>query len=152
MGKIRQLLTENSFSTLFIKYKQIIYYIFFGVVSTIVNILTFWICNSLLNINYLIANVISWITAVFCAYITNKLWVFESRGKSREENIYEAIQFYIFRLISLGMDMACMYIMIDILQIKEIIAKIVANVVVVVANYIFSKLIIFKKRQEKNEN
>ncbi|MCQ2252994.1 MAG: GtrA family protein [Bacteroidales bacterium] len=121
-----------------------IFYLFFGVVSTIVNIVTFWLCNYVLGVNYQISNVISWVFAVLCAYITNKLWVFDSRQKSRKATIGEAALFYFFRIVSLGIEMGIMYIMIDLLDLNVMLSKIVANAISIIANFFFSKLIIFK--------
>ncbi len=146
MQIIFDFIKNNRFLELFRRYKHIILYLFFGVVSTIVNILIFALCNRIFGFNYQIANIISWIFAVAVAYVTNKIWVFESREKSKSENIREAIYFYFFRIVSLLMEMFCLYLLIDVFDIDEIVSKIVSNTLVVVANYVFSKLIIFKNK------
>ena len=130
---------------LYKKYKELILYLVFGVLTTVLNIIIFWIFNDLLKIDYKISNVIAWIIAVIFAFVTNKLIVFESKNKSKEETTKEAISFFIARLISLVADMIMMIVMIDIIKINSIISKIVSNVVVVIINYIFSKFIVFKK-------
>ncbi len=142
--KIVDILSKFHLDGFYNKYRQVIIYLFFGAVSTVVNILTFWLCNYIFGINYQISNVISWVFAVLCAYITNKLWVFESRGKSRKETAGEAALFYFFRIVSLGIEMGIMYIMIDMMDLNVMLSKIVANVISIIANFFFSKLIIFK--------
>jgi len=130
---------------LYKKYKEVILYLIFGVLATAVNIIAFWLCNDIINIDYKVSNIIAWIFAVIFAFVTNKIIVFESTNKSKKETTREAISFFIARLISLVADMIIMIIMIDVLKINSIVAKVVANIVVVIINYIFSKFIIFKK-------
>ncbi len=146
--KIIDILGKFHLDGIYNKYRQVIIYLFFGAVSTVVNIAAFWLCNYVFGINYQISNVISWVLAVLCAYITNKLWVFESRGKSKKENIGEAALFYFFRIVSLGIEMGIMYLMIDYWGLNVMLSKIVANVISIAANFVFSKLIIFRKTSD----
>ena len=131
------------------KYREVLLYLFFGVCSNVVNILVFVISIKLIHINpnydTYIANTIAWIAAVIFAYVTNKLFVFESRGKSKKETIKESVSFFICRVISLLFDNGFMYLLIGVLGINEIISKVLSNVFVVIINYIFSKVLIFKK-------
>lgn len=131
--------------TLYMKYREVISYLFFGVVTTVINIVLFWFLTDISHIDYKVSNVIAWIVAVIVAFITNKLFVFESRGKSKEETTKELISFFAARIFSLIVDMIIMIVMVDVMNIDNIIAKIVSNVVVIVLNYIFSKLFIFNK-------
>ena len=88
---------------LFNKYKEIINYIFFGVLATVVNLVSFKIFDLILGAKlYLITNVISWIITVIFAYVTNKLWVFESKSWKKDVVIKELIGFFGARLFSLG--------------------------------------------------
>ncbi len=128
---------------LFIKYKEVIMYLIFGVLTTLVNIITYYISTKIFLIDYQISNIIAWIISVTFAFITNKLYVFES--KTNDKILKEIISFYSLRLFSLGIDIFTMYIMVSILSIDDLIAKVVANVIVIVINYITSKLITFKK-------
>lgn len=130
---------------LYNKHKEVILYLIFGVLTTVINIIVFWLCNDLLQVEYKISNVLAWILAVAFAFVTNKLIVFESKNKSKEETTKEAISFIVARLITLAVDMVLMIVMIDILNINSLIAKVAANVVVIVINYIFSKFIVFRK-------
>ena len=132
--------------TLFAKYKQTILYLIFGVLSTIVNILTYAFCTRNLNIEFLISNWIAWIVAVLFAYITNKFFVFESKEINIKFLIKELSSFVSCRLLSGIIEMILMYIMIRLMSLNDFIVKIITNVVVVILNFIFSKLIIFKNK------
>ena len=136
MEKIKKLWT---------KYREIINYLIFGVLTTVVNIVTFYLLTAL-SVNWQISNVIAWITSVVFAYITNKRYVFESSNKSVWK---EFLSFVYFRLLSFVIDMGCMYLMIDIMNINDLISKVVVNVLVVILNYVFSKLFVFKKKETK---
>lgn len=132
--------------TLFAKYKQTILYLIFGVLSTIVNILTYTFCTRNLNIEFLISNWIAWIVAVLFAYITNKFFVFESKKINIKFLIKELSSFVSCRLLSGIIEMILMYTMISLMSLNDFIVKIITNVVVVILNFIFSKLIIFKNK------
>ena len=93
------------------------------------------------------SNAIAWVLCVLFAFITNKLFVFESKGKSNKENTREIVSFFIFRIISLLFDMGVMYLLLDLLFVNEVISKIVSNVVVIILNYLFSKMFIFKVKK-----
>lgn len=134
--------------SLFVKYKQIISYLFFGVLSTLLSFLIWWVCNDLLKMHYQIANIVSWIFAVLFAFFTNKLYVFESKDKSLKTIANEILKFYFFRLVTLLVDIVAMYIMVELMQLNEIIAKIISTFIVIFGNYLFSKFFIFKKKEE----
>lgn len=127
------------------KYKSIILYLVFGALTTLINIATYALFAKVLNINYLISNVIAWILAVIVAYITNKLYVFESKSFEKNVLVKEVISFFIARLFSLGVDMLFMYITVGIFGYNDVIMKIFSNIIIIILNYIFSKFIIFKK-------
>lgn len=126
------------------KYEEIINYLFMGGCTTIVSIGTYAICTSLFNIHYQVSNVISWVFAVAFAFITNKLFVF--KVKDNNNLLHEIYQFVKFRILSLIIDMLCMYVLVDLFSINDIISKILVQIIVVVLNYVFSKLFIFKKK------
>ena len=130
--------------TLFAKYKQTILYLIFGVLSTIVNILTYAFCTRNLNIEFLISNWIAWIVAVLFAYITNKLWVFESRSFGKKVLVREIATFFGARFISGIIDLAIMFLFVDMLLFPAMIIKFISNIFVVIFNYVASKVVIFK--------
>ena len=128
------------------KYKSFLMYGIFGVLTTIVNLLVYNLCYYKAGINNTISNVIAWILAVIFAYITNKLWVFESKSWKMSVLRREVTAFVSCRLATGIMDILIMYICVDILGWHAMLMKLASNVLVIIVNYIFSKLIIFKKR------
>lgn len=132
----------NKLFDLYKKYKEIINYLIFGVLTTLISIITYALFAKVFHIDYLISNVLSWIIAVLFAYITNKIFVFESKSK---KNIKEITSFFFFRVVSLIMEMVILYIFVDMLHIDDLVTKIIAQIIVIVSNYVFSKLFIFKK-------
>ena len=126
------------------KYKEGLLYLFFGGCTTIVNILVFMIFRSF-HVNTYISNGIAWFVSVFFAFITNKLFVFESKGLGLKKAVKECLSFFAFRVLSLLFDMGIIYLMIDVLHCGDLISKIVSNIFVIIINYVFSKLFIFKK-------
>ncbi|GAA0221418.1 GtrA family protein [Metaclostridioides mangenotii] len=138
----------NKLLQLFYKYKEVLMYLFFGVLTTIVSVVSFYISSEILAIHYLISNVISWIFAVGFAYVTNRIWVFESKTKEIKTILKEIFTFVNCRLLSGIIDMITMFILIDIFIIDNMYAKIFTQVIVVILNYIFSKLIVFKDNND----
>lgn len=128
------------------KYKEGILYLFFGVLSTIVNLGTYFIATRVFGINYLVSNVIAWFFAVIFAYVTNKFFVFEVKNVEIKFLIREFLSFVNCRIVSGVTEIVLIYLMVEILCINDFIVKIITNIVVVVLNFIFSKLIIFKKK------
>ncbi len=118
-------------------------YIFFGVLTTIVNYVAFAVLESPLG--WLIANTIAWVAGVLFAYVTNKLFVFDSKTVEAGALAKEFILFVLARVASLLFETAFMYLFVDLLSLNALVCKIIAAVGVVVMNYIFSKLFIFIK-------
>ena len=152
---------------LFEKYKEIISYVFFGVLATIVSLVSFKVFDLILGEHlYLLSNVISWLVTVIFAYFTNKLWVFESKSWKADVVIKELIGFFGARIFSLVVESAGLWLLVDIMHMSKIdwnilgfelngnmIAKIIMQVVVVILNYVFSKLVIFRhKNKNSSEN
>ena len=143
----------NKIKELYLKYKEIINYLIFGVLTTIVSLVTYYICvYTILDpdnaVQLQIANVISWIISVAFAYITNRKFVFESKEKNK---IKEASKFVTSRIATLIMDMAIMYVGVTALKFNDKIMKLISQVVVIVMNYILSKILVFKK-EKNNKN
>ncbi len=124
------------------KYKEVISYLFFGVLTTVVNYIVYLVCTMFAGMNFGVATVIAWFFAVAFAYVTNKLFVFNSRGTNVKK---ELTSFLFFRILSLGIDIIFMQITVGMLLFNDKIMKLLSNVVVVAANYVFSKIFIFKK-------
>ncbi len=130
---------------LFFRYKEQILYLIFGGFTTVVNIAVYGFCTRIFHANEYFANFLAWAIAVFFAYVTNKLWVFESKSSDMKTLTREILSFVSARVVTLGLDMAVMYAGIQLLHINDLIVKVCSNVLVVLANYIFSKFFIFKK-------
>lgn len=134
---------------IYLKYKSQILYLFFGGMSTLLNIVIFFIFNNLIKVDYQVSNVIAWIIVVIFAYVTNKIWVFESKKTSKTELLKETMSFFGSRLLTLGIEFILLYLFVEKLNILELVAKIIINVVVIVLNYILSKLFVFRKDSKK---
>lgn len=130
---------------LYNRYKEVIHYIIFGGLTTVVNIVVFFLLESGLSWPYLWANAIAIAAAVLFAYITNKLFVFESKTTTVWAAFLEFLRFISFRLLSGVIDMLAMWLLVDGLGQDTDLSKILTQVIVVVLNYIFSKLYIFNK-------
>ena len=142
---------------LYFKYKEVINYLIFGVLTTIVSLavkylLLFTIFDASNALELQVAVIISWIAACLFAYITNRIWVFESKSK---KIIKEMITFFVARLSTLGLEMLIMFIFVTALGLNSdiwvIIWTLVSQVLVIVGNYILSKLIVFKNKKKEEK-
>ncbi|OQB14785.1 MAG: GtrA-like protein [Firmicutes bacterium ADurb.Bin193] len=129
--------------------KEKILYLFFGGLTTVVNMGSYFVLVNAFGVHYLVSNAVAFVLAVVFAYITNRKYVFEAPARSREKIIIEAAGFFGFRGLSGLADMLFMFLMVDVMGINNTISKICVNVFVVIINYLFSKFIIF--RPTKNE-
>ena len=120
-------------------------YLFFGGLTTVINIAVYWGLTALMGFNYFFASIIAWIVSVAFAFITNKIYVFKSKKSDFKNIIREAVSFVTCRILTLGLDLGTMFLMVQIIRTNDIFAKIVANILVIVVNYFASKLIIFTK-------
>ena len=129
------------------KYGEIVRYLIVGILTTVVSLGTYYGCVfTFLNpenaLQLQLANVLSWIIAVTFAYVMSRIYVFQSK----QENIpREMVAFYSSRLLTLFMDMAIMFIMVTLCRVNDKLAKLVVQVVVTVANYVFSKILVFRR-------
>ncbi|EMJ6201335.1 GtrA family protein [Clostridioides difficile] len=130
---------------IFKKHKETILYLFFGAFTTLVNIVSYLFFTRVILFNFIVANALAWILAVLFAYVTNKFFVFESKRIEIKFLFKEFLSFVSFRLLSGVVEMLIMYVMIDLLFVNDVIVKVFTNIVVIVLNYLFSKMIIFKK-------
>lgn len=144
--------------------KEIIKYIIFGGLTTLVSLGSFKLFDFLLGEKlYLVSNVLSWICAAAFAFISNKLWVFNSKSRKARVVVREALSFAGARLFSLGIEEVGLWLLISVCAMEQMhplvlfgfsfngafIAKLIMQVIVVILNYIFSKLVIFKKKKEE---
>ena len=120
--------------------RELVLYVFFGALTFFVNIITYFIFENLMGINYLISNILAWFFSVLFAYVTNRIWVFESKSP---DILKEASLFFGGRIFSGAVDTGLMYLFIDVLTIGDLISKIIVQIIVIILNYVFSKLIVF---------
>ncbi len=130
------------------QFKEVSLYLIFGVLTTGVNFLVFYLMKDLLRLGLISANTLAWLLSVIFAFVTNKKWVFESNHKTWQETLQEFAKFIFYRLLSFGLDMGSLMVMIDYLRIGDYWAKLISQILVVVANYLFSKWLIFKKSEK----
>ena len=126
---------------LLLKYKEVIMYLIFGVLTTVVNIVVYYVMADMLQVHYMISNIVAWFLSVLFAYITNRKYVFESMSN---EIIKEMTSFFGARLATGAMDMVLMWLFVGLHILPDFVAKVITNVIVIVANYILSKLVVFK--------
>ncbi len=130
----------------FEKYKALILYGIFGVTTTIINVVSYALLL-FIGINVQIAVVVSWLLAVIVAYFTNRVWVFNSGAVTKLELLCEFISFMLARLATLVVEMVIIWFGVQLLNQDPIVWKIIDNIVVIILNYIISKLIVFKIRK-----
>jgi putative flippase GtrA len=128
------------------KYKTVILYLAFGGLTTLVNIIAYFSLNKLGGIPYLASNLIAWIVSVLFAYETNRLFVFASKGKGLIFVVRECSTFIGCRLFSGLADTTTMYVMIHLLHFNDLLVKVIANTLVIILNYGFSKRIVFQDK------
>ena len=139
---------------LFIKYKEMIMYLIFGVGTTGVNFIIYTLLESVIGVkNLTVANCIAWVGAVAFAYVTNKLWVFESKSWKVDVVWKELGKFLGARLASGVIEIGLFPILLKvglshaIFGVEGMVAKVLISVIVIILNYIFSKLVVFKKEK-----
>lgn len=146
--KIMELPVLRIFNPFYKKYKEILLYLFFGGLAFIISIASYAFANIELGMNELIANVVSWILAVLFAFITNRIWVFQAPTKTTGEFIKQITSFFAGRIATFVVEEVILLVFITWLGFNSIGVKVVAQIVVIVLNYVISKLVIFKKDEE----
>ena len=132
------------------KYRSLILYAVFGGLTTLVNMAAYWLCYEVLGISNVPSAVIAWLLAVCFAFITNKLWVFDSRSFDTKTLQHEIPTFFGARLATGLLDWLIMYLAVDVMHWNGMVWKLISNVIVIVLNYAASKLVIFRKNEEKD--
>lgn len=137
MEKLRALLRAH---------RELVSYVFWGVMTTLVNYAAYFLLTRGLGVYYLTANVIAWAVSVLFAYFTNKLFVFRSTDWAWRVALRELWQMVASRLFSGALELGILWLFVDALHLPDAPVKLLANVVVVVVNYVLSKWVVFKKR------
>lgn len=136
---------QNKLKSLASKYKYIILYGIFGILTTIINIGFYGILYSVLGISNVVSNIIAWVISVLFAFIINKLWVFESKSLCLKVFIKKFGSFIVCRLATGILDLGIMFVGVDLLKGPAIILKVTSNIIVMILNYVMSKIFVFKK-------
>jgi putative flippase GtrA len=124
--------------------KEVISYLVFGILTTLVNIISYGYLTKIGHIDYRLATTIAWFLSVVFAFVTNKLYVFNSKSFDIKTLTKEFFFFTFFRLLSYITDLVIMVLMVEWLLVDDLISKILANIIVVIFNYFASKFFIFK--------
>lgn len=131
---------------LFFKYKEPILYIFFGGLTTLVNIVSYALFARLFHLDEILSTVIAFLLSVVFAYLTNRKWVFDSKASGKKAIAYEVGTFFGGRVFSGALDVGIMYLFVTILHYNDLLIKILSNILVILLNFIISKWIVFRKK------
>ncbi len=131
------------------QFKEQLLYLFFGGLTTLLSIFLFWLMTGSFYMNPLTANVIGWIICVLFAYLTNRAWVFQNRANGAAGIILECASFFAGRLGTLALEELVLWVGIAKLGIYSMVVKVVAQVLVIVGNYVISKWFVFKRERGK---
>lgn len=155
--KIMHIKPFSIFEKFYIKNKSVLLYLFFGGLTTLVSIFTFWLAELLINADFklsifggaysikvILTNSISWVCAVLFAFFTNRVWVFNSPTKTWKEFWGQMAAFFGGRFATFLLETVILIIFVSALKFNELIIKIAAQFIVLVSNYIISKLVVFK--------
>ena len=130
------------------RYKDMIPYIVFGVLTTLVNMVAYWLLAHLLKCGVMPSTIMAWILAVLFAYFTNRQWFFHSEAHTIHETAREIVSFFLCRMATGIVDWGGMLFFAGCIHWNDVLVKFVMNVVVIILNYVASKWIIFKHRKE----
>lgn len=137
----------ETLKTLYQRYREIINYLFFGVLTTVVNYVTYLVMSPFFVLTT-VPTVVAWVLSVLFAYLTNRKYVFCSHSTGRDA-LKEAGGFVTARVMSGVLDVAIMWVFADCIGFNDLVIKLLSNVVVVVFNYAASKLVVFGKKKSR---
>ena len=124
---------------------ELVAYLFAGVATTIVNYVVYFAATRWMGLGVMSGTWFAWVIAVAFGYVVNKAFVFHTHCETTAALVKEAASFFAMRLVSLGMETVLMFVTVELLGMNDLVMKLVTNIVVIIANYVFSKLFIFKK-------
>ena len=136
---------KSDIRSLYDKYKDYILYVVFGILTTITNIVTYWIMAHIFNVGTVPSSIVAWVVCISVAYITNRRLVFHSEAKNLAEILKEVVNFYFCRLATGVLDWGFMYLTVDIWKLNDMIMKCLITFLVIVLNFVASKHLIFKR-------
>ncbi len=138
-----------SIGDLWYKYRDVVLYVFFGMCTTLVNTVCYWFFAHILRQGVMLSMVIAWVFAVLFAYLTNRKWVFHSETNTSEAFIKESISFFGCRLVTGVLDWAFMYILVIRFSCNDTLIKAIANILIIILNYMASKFVIFTHKDKQ---
>jgi putative flippase GtrA len=130
--------------------QELLSYLVFGALTTLVNFLVYFPLSRV--VHYLIANAVAWVAAVAFAFFVNKAFVFEDERWDARTAIRQALSFAAMRLVSLGLEELILYVFVEALHCSANVTKVIAQIVVIVSNFAFSKWVIFRRQKAESEN
>ncbi len=136
---------RKSIEQFYQKYRQLLLYLLFGVCTTIINTIAYGVLYETLAINNVLSTIIAWLLAVLFAFITNKIFVFQSENTDATGTIKELVSFFSCRLLTGLLDVAIMVVAVDCMNGNSLFWKLISNVIVTIINYVASRLLIFKQ-------
>lgn len=139
---------NEKLKALYAKYKDLVPYVIFGMLTTAVNYVSYWLFAHPLGCGTVFSTAVAWVLSVLFAYVTNRRWVFHSEAKGAKEIGREFAAFFGARVGTGLLDMLLMYLCVDLLGWNDMVMKLASNVIVVILNYILSKFFIFKKKEK----
>ena len=128
------------------RYREQLLYLVFGFLAFLVSMGTFALADRVLKMPTLVANVFSWVITVAFAYVTNRTWVFESKATGLAPIVREILSFAAGRLLTLGVEEFMLFVGVTLLAFDSILVKLIAQVVVIILNYVISKFVVFRRK------
>lgn len=131
---------------------ELVSYLFAGLATTLVNYVVYFVVTRPLGGFFapetltIVGTCVAWVLAVLFGYVVNKVFVFHTKSETLLALLREMASFVVMRLLSFGMELVLMYLTVDVLGFNDLVMKLVINILVIIANYVFSKLFIFKKK------
>ena len=125
---------------------ELVAYLFAGVATTIVNYVVYFMATRWMGLAVMPGTWVAWVLAVLFGYVVNKAFVFKTHCESTAALVKEAFSFFTIRLVSLGAETVIMFVTVEMIGLNDLVMKLLTNFIVIVLNYVFSKLFIFKKK------
>ena len=125
---------------------ELVSYLFVGVATTVVNYVVYYIATRMLGMGVMAGTWTAWVFAVAFGYAANKAFVFKTHCENTAALVKEAVSFFAMRLVSLGMETVLMFVPVEVMGLNDLVMKLIVNLVVIIANYVFSKMFIFRKK------
>ncbi len=144
--RIMSLPVLNIFEPFYKKHKEGLLYLFFGGLAFFLSIFLYWFMYSVMHLNELVNNTIDWIICVAFQFFTNRTWVFDGKVDNTREFVKQAASFTLGRLFTLVVEDVLLFIFITLLGFAQMPVKLAATFVVIVLNYVISKLFVFKEK------